>query len=128
MKKQTIIIAVLALTFCVIAIAGVVYDRSSVTIAAAGTARWTNSAAYSALELKRIWVEGNLYATNVVTITRVTSDGLYTQAVGSVACTSGSGSTATLTASFLKFGDMLNFSSFFGTNCTAIVEYEVQQH
>lgn len=129
MKKFNIIAAVALMIAVGSALAGSVYDRATKALSAsAGTGTWTNTVQYSALNLKRIWIESSLNATSVVTVTRITSDGAYTQAVGSVTCTSSAGSTASFTAAYLKYGDMLYFSSSPGTGATAIVEYEVQQH
>lgn len=116
----------LLLVSAMVAVAGQVYGRSDKAIVSSG--RWTNSLQYAALELKRIWIEGNTKAAGTVTVTRVTSDSAYTQAVGSVTCTSGSGSTASFTAAYLDASDMLNFVEGSGSNCTAIIEYEVQKH
>ena len=130
--KKIIEIVVLALFFLAagLAVAGTVYDRDSVTMGVTGAARWTNEVSYASLQLARVWVESDLYATNVVTVKRVglTDSGTFTQAVGSVICSAGAGSTATFTASYLKFGDKLDFSSFTSTNGVVIIEYIVQQH
>jgi len=105
-----------------------VYDRSTVSLGTStGTAQWTNTWKYSAVELKRIWIQNCLAAVDTVTVSRITSDGIYTQAVGSVVCASNSGSTPTFTASFLKYGDRLTFASLVATGSTAMIEYEVQQ-
>jgi hypothetical protein len=110
------------------AIADGVYDRSIVTVSTtAGTATFTNTVPYAAIELKRIWVERSLAAIDTQTVTRVTSGGVYTQAVGSVTIASSSGSTASFTASYLKYGDMLKFVGTVGTGSVAVVEYEVQR-
>jgi hypothetical protein len=129
--KTLIVLAALALLAAVVipAIAGSVYGRASGSIAQGSTtAVWTNNSDYAALALKRIWIEDNKSASATVTVTRVTSDSLYTQAVGSVVCSSGDGSTATLTASYLQDGDMLRFVNSKGSNAVYIVEYEFQQH
>ena len=122
---------VVAALVCVsLAIAGSVYERSTVTISTTlGTATWVNDdLPYSAVKLVRIWVEKDLIAINTVTVTRVTSDGVYTQSVGSVVTAANAGSTASFTATYLKPNDYLLFSSTVATGATAIVEYEVQQH
>jgi len=123
-------IALVALVlFAAIALAGSVYGRATVALSTtAGTATWTNTAPYAALSLKRIWVERALYATDTVTVQRVTSDNVYTQTVGSVTCSAGSGSTASFTAAYLANGDKLTFTSGTTTGSTAIVEYEQQEH
>jgi hypothetical protein len=122
-----VIAAVSALA--IVAIAGSVYDRTTATLSTtAGTATFTNKVDNGNLILKRIWVERALYATDTVTVTRVTSDAAYTQAVGSVTCTANAGSTASFTATYLKYGDQLKFVSGTGTGAVAVIEYEVQQH
>ncbi len=110
------------------AMADSVYDRSVVTISTtAGTATYTNTVPYAAIELKRIWVEKSLLAADTQTVTRITSGGVYTQAVGSVTIASSSGSTASFTAAYLKYGDMLKFVGTGGTGSVAVVEYLVQR-
>ena len=122
-------ISVLGFLAIGVAIAGSVYDREIVTLGATtGTKTWTMDYDYSAIELKRVWIEDNLAAAGTVTVTRVTSDSAYTQAVGSVVCTTGSGSTASFTALYLKPGDKLAFANSTATGATAMVEFEVQQH
>lgn len=131
MKKFFIVLLALFI-FSMIITAAVyaanVYDRSVVTLGTTtGTATYTNTWKYSALELKRIWVEGSLIASNNVTVTRISSDGVYTQACGTVNVRSGAGNTPTFTAAFLKYGDKLAFASDISTGATVMVEYEVQQ-
>jgi hypothetical protein len=130
MKVRIALIAALA-TLATVAIAGNVADRTSaITLSrTAGTATWTNTVQYASVEIARLDVIGGYYAADTITVSRVTSDGTYTQTVGSVAFTSGSkGNTATFTAAYLKHGDKLTFSSGTASNSTAIIEYEVQQH
>lgn len=110
-----------------LAIAGQVYDRATQAITS-GTGTWTNTKQYAALELKRIWIDGNTSAGGTVSVSRVTADLAYTQTVGSIVCTTGDGSTASFTAAYLKPSDMLVFTEAHGSNATAIIEYEVQQH
>ena len=134
MKKWNL--ATLLVVICVIGIlamtvvAGSVYDRDTATLGTStGTTTWTNSTPYAALLLKRIWIENSLVAGNTVTVTRVTSDGTYTQNVGTVAFASGSaGNTNGFTASYLKNGDKLVFAGGITTGATAVIEYEVQKH
>jgi L-aminopeptidase/D-esterase-like protein len=110
-----------------VAVAGNVYDRDTQAIVANG--EWTNNEfPYSSVELKRIWIVGNGKANDTVTVTRVTSDRVYTQACGSVTIASSIGNTATFTASHLKYGDILRFVSTASTGSTAIVDFEVQKH
>jgi hypothetical protein len=122
----TLLAAMLAV-FVSTAKADPVYDRSVVTISTtAGTATFTNTQAYAAIELKRIWIERSLIAVNTQTISRVTADGVYTQSVGSVTTAANSGSTASFTAGFMKYGDKLNFAGTVATGAVAVIEYQVQ--
>jgi len=122
----TIALAIIAFSVST-AIADAVYDRSVVAISTtAGTATFTNTQAYAAIELKRIWIERSLIAVNTQTISRVTSDGVYTQSVGSVTTASNSGSTASFTAGYMKYGDKLNFVGTVSTGAVAVIEYAVQ--
>ena len=110
-----------------VAFAGNVYDRTTKALGAStGVATWTNDYKYAAVELKRIWIESSLTGGTTVTVTRVTSDGTYTQAVGTVALTgvNSNGSTASFTANYLANGDMLKFASAVATGSTAIIEFE----
>ena len=124
-----VMLAVLALALLpMIAAASELYTRSTKALSAtAGTGVWTNATPYSAIELKRIWCIGNSDPTNTVTIQRVSSDGTYTQAVGSITCSGNAGNTASFTAAYLKYGDMLLFSSSITTGSTMMVEYLLQQ-
>ena len=132
MKKCNTILggALLALVAATIAVAGNVYDRDTATLATAtGAGTWQNTTRYSAVELKRVWVEKCLTTAQTVTVSRVTSGGAYTQACASVAFTSGSkGNSATFTAAYLKYGDYLTFSRGTATGATVVIDYEVQQH
>lgn len=111
------------------ALAGGVADRSVVTIGAAtGSATWTNTALYAAIDLKRITVYRALINTETVTVYRVTSGGAYTNTVGSVVTATKNGTQATLAYNYLKNGDMLLFDGAHNTGAVAIVEYEVQKH
>jgi len=128
---QALAIAVVAL-LAIVAIAGSVYDRTTNTIPVAGVATWTNKVDNGNLVLKRIWVESGAATNQTVAVVRITSDSAYTQTVGSVVLAANtSESTASFTASYLKYGDKLRFTSTGGTANTggvAIIEYEVQQH
>jgi hypothetical protein len=127
MKKVLfVLIGLVALTGLVMA-AGIA-DRSSVTLSTtAGTATWTNDVAYSALDLKRVSVKGNLSASATVTVSRVTSDGVWTQTVGTVVAATGEGTQATLAYNYLKYGDKLTFLNSGTTGAVMLVEYEVQK-
>ncbi len=132
-RMQTaLVIAIIAMMGSLVALAGSVYDRTTNGIPVSGTAVFTNKFDNGNLLLKRIWLESAAATNQTVAITRITSDNTYTQTVGSVAIGAAtSGSTASFTASYLKYGDMLKFTSTGGiasTGGVAIIEYEVQQH
>lgn len=97
-----------------------------------GTAAWTNTHTFAAVDLHRVSVVDNLGATNAVTAKRVIKDiatgNMYTQSVGVVNCSSGAGTQATLAYDVMRYGDVIQFSSFTPTGGTAIVEYDVQRH
>jgi hypothetical protein len=135
MHKRFIICALAALLISAIlpsqAPAGDVYDRSIATISTtAGTATWTNTAPYAAIELKRIWIERNLVAADTQTITRVfTQSSLtITQSVGSVTVSGSAGSTASFTAAYLRNADKLVFAGTGTTGGVAVIEYVVSSH
>lgn len=127
MKKQLIAVLVMALLVGA-ALAGQVYDRATVTVPAAGTTYWTNSTAYSAVKLVRVW-QIAATASNDIALARITSDGLYTQTVGSIiGAATLNQNTATFTAGYLKYSDKLRIVSTPGTNGAVMIEFEVQQH
>lgn len=130
-KSWNVFLAVFMILIVIgtLAIAAGVYQRSLATTGTStGTGSWTNEVKYASIELKRIWVQDCLAASNNVTITRVTEGNVYTQAVGTVSFSSGSaGSTPTFTAAYLKYGDKLKFSDTASTGATVMIEYEVQQ-
>ena len=110
-------------------LAGSVYDRKVSTLSlTAGTGTTVNDVDYSTLALKRIWVIGGKAAVNTVTVQRVTSDLVYTQAVAAIVTASGAANTATFTAGYLAPGDFLTYASTIATGATVMVEYEVQRH
>ena len=126
--KFFISLVLLVIVMSAAAYAASVYDRSVQSLGTTtGSAVWTNTWKYSAVELKRIWVVNPLVASNNVAISRISSDNVYTQTVGSVAVLSSAGNTASFTAGFLKYGDKLLFSSDISTGATVMVEYQVQQ-
>lgn len=129
MRKSLIaLLTVMILIAAGLTMAAGIYDRSTTTIGTTtGTVTWTNTWKYSAIELKRIWVSSALSAADTVTVTRVTSDGIYTQAVGSVTVAANAGNTPTFTAAYLKYGDLLKFAGTAGTGATVMIEYEVQK-
>jgi hypothetical protein len=129
--KCLTLVAFLAMLCTVVlsaAFGGAVYDRTVMAVAATSGSTFTNSMPYSALALKRVWIEYSATASDTVTLTRVTAGGVYTQAVGTITVSTSIGNTATFTAAYLKNGDKLVFVSGAGSASTAIIEYEVQQH
>lgn len=129
-SKNIFIIALVVMALAAIAaIAGTVYDRVTQALTVTGgTATWTNTVNYASLSLKRIWVQKDLDVASTVTVTRVSSDNTYTDAVGTIVAAAGTGSSASFTAAYLKTGDMLKFANSTATGATMIVEYEVQKH
>ena len=104
-----------------------VYERIVLTNGTAtGTLTWTNTAKYVAIDLKRIWVERSLAATDTVTVQRVTSGGSFTQTVGTVAVASSVGNTASFTAEYLKGGDMLKFTGTATTGSVIVADVVYQ--
>ena len=122
------LIALLAI-FAQTAAAGTVYDRATNTVWSTGTT-WTNVQPYAALQLIRIWVLSSSTAADTCTVTRVTSDNINTQAVGTVAVASGVGNTASFTAGYMRANDKLMYAFTSGTNTSAIIQNEfiVQTH
>ena len=112
----------------VAAIAGSeVYGRATqALLVTTGAVTWTNSARYAALSLKRIWVQRDLDAASTVTVSRITSDGAYTDAVCTVVAAAGTGSQSTFTAAYLQYGDMLKFVNSTTTGATMVIEYTLQ--
>jgi hypothetical protein len=129
--KLTFVAAVV--TVCLMAApraqAGDVADRVYVQLATGtGASTWTNTFQYSSVDLKRIWIQRNLVATDTCTVTRVTSDNLYTDAVGTVAISTSKGNTASFTAEYLKYGDMIPFANTSGTGGVAVIDLIVSKH
>jgi hypothetical protein len=120
---------IIAILGAAVVYAAPVYDRTTISLGTAtGTAQWTNTWKYSAIELKRIWLMDSLATNATLTVTRITSDGTYTQAVGTATTAALTyGSTASFTASYLKYGDKLPLSSSATTGGVVMIEYEVQQ-
>ncbi len=87
-----------------------VYNRTVITNTATSFI-WTNTARYVALDLKRVWVERSLVATDTGTVKRITADGLYTQAVCTVAIASGIGNTNSFVAEYFSVGDKLSYAA-----------------
>ena len=134
MKFRIAIIAALA-TLATVAIAGQVADRSAaITLSrTAGTATWTNTLQYGAVELDRIDITASYDAVSTVTVSRVTSGGALTNVIGTVALTAGVGSynivpTTSTGPKFLQFGDKVTFANSTATGAVAYIDYIVQKH
>lgn len=112
-----------------LAVAGQVYDRSTVTLAAAtGLGAFTNTTQYTALKVMRLWDYANLVAANTVTVYRANYGTTVSQLVASVFVASNAGDTNADPICWLKYGDRLTFSSTAVTGSSVIVDYEVQRH
>lgn len=134
-KLQQMIIAVLAVIATMAAPkaqATDIYDRTAMgTIAANGT--WTNTVLFGSIQLKRISFTAMAYATDTVTVRRVTAATatdtkvLTNTVVTAVCSSSGAASNLTLSADsgpeYMKYGDMLTFTSGMGSNGYYYIEY-----
>lgn len=134
MSKLSILTAVTA-GLCLLAVvgltvAGSVYDREVISLpAGSATINWTNDWKYSALELKRQWIESSVVDVNTVVVHRVISDGAgYTQQCATVAVTGAKGSNTTFVASYLKYGDILRHTPTAPSGSVMVLEFEVQEH
>lgn len=147
----TAIVAMLAILGPIHATAGSVYDRSAVgTIATNGTATWTNDLLYSAVQLVRIDCLAMDYTSDTVTVSRVTAADTkrQTNELVRIACSSNYGGSNIVDSSmilgtesvqtnstsytripvYLKYGDLLTFTSSKGSNGYYQVEYLQQKH
>lgn len=127
MKKIGYIIAALALIVG-IAYAGSVADKVEKSTSATGTLTWTNSYEFGSVDLKRISVKGGDPAINTVSVSRVTSDGNWTQAVGNVVLAAGVGTQTTLAYNYLTYGDKLVFTTQIPSGTVALIEFIVDKH
>jgi len=122
-------IAVVAMLAVGAAIAGSVYDREIITLGTTtGAKTWTNDFDYSAIQLKKITFYSSSDAAATLTVSRVTSDGLYTQSVCKVVGAGADSNATSFTTSYLKPGDTLPMSSSTATGGVVLLEFEVQQH
>lgn len=118
------------------ALAGLVYDRQTNTVAnATGLSTWTNTQAYAALELRQIWIANSAVAIDTVTVKRVSSDNVWTQNVVAIVLASNAGASNILAAAgggsqaiYMKQSDKLSFTSTAKTGSVAMIEYIVEQH
>lgn len=127
MKKLTALFLIGLVAMSGLALAAGIADRVEKSTTATGTLTWTNDFAYSALDLKRISSKGGDPAINTITVSRVTSDGNWTQTVGNVVLAAGVGTQTTLGYNLLKYGDKLVFSSQIASGTVALIEFEVQK-
>ena len=137
MQKKIInaLVALTILAFIGIAVAGSVPDRTSVlTLSSTGLYSWTNTTDYANLELKRIDCLAMNYASDTVTVKRVTGDTRkQTNIVVGIICSSNYGASNLIVAAdsgpvLLKYGDILTFTSGMGSNGYVQVEYINNRH
>jgi len=143
-KNGKSIVGLIALMACImliavcVALAGSVYERTSIALNAFGTGTWTNAQTYAAIKLAKIWVVNAGNTANTCTVMRITSasamsgDGYaHTQTCASVSITAANDNgQATLTSSYLGQGDKL-YSTCVNTSTASgrlVIEYEVQKH
>lgn len=132
--KALIVLAILA--FVGIAVAGEVYNRTQVTLGTSGSKTWTNDNIYASIQLVRFEVTGSTYATDTVTVSRVTAGDTtaVTAQIGGAMVLSGGAATSNIVAgvatgpAYLKYGDKLTLVSGMGSNATVNIEYIVQKH
>ena len=134
MKFRIAIIAALA-TLATVVIAGQVADRSAaITLSrTAGTATWTNTVQYGAVELDRVDIIGSYDAASTVTVSRVIASGAMTNTIGTIVLASGAGSynivpTTATGPKFLQYGDKITFANSTATGAVAYIDYIVQKH
>ena len=137
MKKihATICALAIAAIVAISAFAGEVYDRTSVlTLSATGVYTWTNDVQDANLLLRRIDLIAMNYASDTVTVARITGDTRkQTNTVIAVTASSNYGSSNLVEAAgsgplYLKAGDILKFTSGMGSNGFVQVEYVQQRH
>jgi len=136
MKKYLIGITAALATLATVAFAGAVADRSAaITLKrTTGVGAWTNSAAnYAAVKIDRIDIISAYYATDTVTVSRITSDLALTNTIATITLTGSAGSynivpTTTTGPKFLLYGDIVYFSAGATTGAVAYIDYEVQKH
>jgi hypothetical protein len=98
-----------------------------------GTATWTNTYQYSALLLDRIDIVKGLYATDTVTVKRVTVDNVVTNTINAITLASGAGSynivqTTATGPRVLIYGDKITFTSGSTTGATAYLDFIIQKN
>ena len=134
MKKTLATLCALAI-LAIGALAGEVYDRTAVlTLSTNGLYSWTNTIEYANIELKRIDILAMDYIVDTVTVQRVTGDTKkQTNTVCGVLAASNYGSSNLVVAAgsgpvYMKYGDILKFTSGMGSNGNVQVEYITQRH
>jgi len=110
-----------------------VMDRSKVTLSTtAGTCTWTQNVEVATVQLLRIGIKAGLYATDTVTVARVTGETIAeTNTVVAMILASGTaGSNLTHAVNgapvYLKRNDRVTFTSGSTTGATAYIEYLIQ--
>jgi len=122
----------IGLIIAVGALAGLVYaetiaDRVEKSTSATGTLTWTNDYPQASVKLIRLSTKGGDPAINTVSVNRVTSDGAWTQAVGTVVLAAGVGTQTTLAYNYLLYGDTLVYSSQIASGTVQLIEFEVSK-
>lgn len=134
--KQRLMIAIAVLAAVGVAMAGDVYNRTQVTLGTSGSKTWTNDNPYASIQLVRFEVTGSTYATDTVTVSRVTAGDTtaVTAQIGGAMVLAAGAATSNIVASaasgpaYLKYGDKLTLVSGMGSNATVNIEYIVQKH
>jgi hypothetical protein len=134
MKKTLATLCALAI-LALGALAGEVYDRTAVlALSSSGLYSWTNTIEYGNIKLVRIDILGMDYAADTVSVQRVTGDTKkQTNTVCGILAASNYGSSNLITAAgsgpeYMKYGDILKFTSGMGSNGNVQVEYLYQKH
>jgi hypothetical protein len=91
---------------------------------ATGSVTWTNPVEGYALQLKNITTVNSLNATNQITATLVTSDGVVTSVVGIVTNASNAGYFENQNTTYLFYGDQIVFSSLVATGAAVQVLFD----
>jgi Tfp pilus assembly major pilin PilA len=135
LASMLVVLAILVfIAASVVAIAGEVYDRATLTTpTSGGAATWTNTVPDANLKLVRISVAA-LPVIDTVTVTRVTGNTVaLTNTLVVIACTTSGGASNLVDQNlsqplYMKAGDKLTVSSMVSTGATVYIEYLQQRH
>lgn len=131
MKKLSIVMGIILVysAMCIVVFAGSVYFRNVATLGATtGTVTWTNDSDYAAMILKKVTFYSSSDAGATLTVSRVTSDSTYTQAVCTIVGAGANSNATSFTTSYLADGDKLVLSSSTATSGVVMIEGEYQKH